>query len=139
MKTYDCPFRAIDQLLGSIRDKPNIIMVDFHGEATSEKGAMGWYLDGRVSAVVGTHTHVGTVDTQILPNGTAYVTDLGMVGPSQSVIGDEPQPVIDRFLTQMNHRLSVAQGPVRFSSVLIDVDTITGKANTICRIDRQID
>ena len=114
-------------------------MVDFHGEATSEKGAMGWYLNGRVSAVVGTHTHVGTVDTMVLPGGTAYVTDLGMVGPSQSIIGDDPEPIIERFLTQMNHRMSVAKGPVRFSSALIDIDASTGKAAAIQRVDRFLD
>ena len=90
MKDYDCPFRAMDGLLNGSRELPKVTLVDFHGEATSEKGAMGWYLNGRVSAVVGTHTHVGTVDTMILPEGTAYVTDLGMVGPSESIIGDDP-------------------------------------------------
>ena len=100
---------------------------------------MGWYLNGRVSAVVGTHTHVGTIDTMVLPGGTAYVTDLGMVGPSQSIIGDDPEPIIQRFLTQMNHRMSVAKGPVRFSSVLIDIDASTGKATAIQRVDRFLD
>ena len=139
MKDYDCPFRAVDGLLSGSRELPKVTLVDFHGEATSEKGAMGWYLNGRVSAVVGTHTHVGTVDTMILPEGTAYVTDLGMVGPSESIIGDDPPPIIERFLTQMNQRMSVAKGPVRFSSVLIDIDGSTGKATDIQRIDRTID
>ena len=139
MKDYDCPFRAMDGLLKGSRELPKVTLVDFHGEATSEKGAMGWYLNGRVSAVVGTHTHVGTVDTMILPEGTAYVTDLGMVGPSESIIGDDPPPIIERFLTQMNQRMSVAKGPVRFSSVLIDIDGTTGKATAIERIDRRID
>ena len=139
MKDYDCPFRAMDSLLKGARDRPRVTLVDFHGEATSEKGAMGWYLNGRVSAVVGTHTHVGTIDTMVLPGGTAYVTDLGMVGPSQSIIGDDPEPIIERFLTQMNHRMSVAKGPVRFSSALIDIDASTGKATAIQRIDRFVD
>ena len=139
MKDYDCPFRAMDSLLKGSRDMPRVTLVDFHGEATSEKGAMGWYLNGRVSAVVGTHTHVGTIDTQVLPGGTAYVTDLGMVGPSLSIIGDDPEPIIERFLTQMNHRMSVAKGPVRFSSALIDIDTSTGKATAIQRVDRFLD
>jgi metallophosphoesterase (TIGR00282 family) len=139
MKDYDCPFRAMDSLLKGTRDRPRVTLVDFHGEATSEKGAMGWYLNGRVSAVVGTHTHVGTVDTMVLPGGTAYVTDLGMVGPSQSIIGDDPEPIIERFLTQMNHRMSVAKGPVRFSSALIDIDASTGKATAIQRVDRFVD
>ena len=139
MKDYDCPFRAMDSLLKGTRDRPRVTLVDFHGEATSEKGAMGWYLNGRVSAVVGTHTHVGTIDTMVLPGGTAYVTDLGMVGPSQSIIGDDPEPIIERFLTQMNHRMSVAKGPVRFSSALIDIDASTGKATAIQRVDRFLD
>ena len=87
---FDCPFRAMDQLLAEVRHKPPVIIVDFHAEATSEKVAMGRYLDGRVSAVLGTHTHVGTIDTQILPQCTAYVTDIGMTGPINSVIGDDP-------------------------------------------------
>ena len=139
MKDYDCPFRAMDSLLKGTRDRPRVTLVDFHGEATSEKGAMGWYLNGRVSAVVGTHTHVGTIDTMVLPGGTAYVTDLGMVGPSQSIIGDDPEPIIERFLTQINHRMSVAKGPVRFSSALIDIDASTGKATAIQRVDRFVD
>ena len=138
MGTFDDPFRAIDQVLAEWRGKAPVILVDFHAEATSEKGAMGWYLDGRVSAVVGTHTHVGTVDTRILPKGTAYVTDIGMVGPWNSIIGDTVDDVVQRFLTQMNNRLSVAQGPARFHSVLIDVDESTGKARSIQRIDRDV-
>lgn len=139
MKTWECPFRTMDKLLNTIPDRPSIIVVDFHGEATSEKGAMGWYLDGRVSGVFGTHTHVGTIDTMILPKGTAYVTDLGMVGPRLSIIGDEPQGVIQRFLTQMHQRLSVAKGPARFSSVMVDIDEGNGKATSICRVDRELD
>ena len=139
MKTWECPFRTMDKLLNTVPDKPSMIVVDFHGEATSEKGAMGWYLDGRVSGVFGTHTHVGTIDTMILPKGTAYVTDLGMVGPRLSIIGDEPQGVIQRFLTQMHQRLSVAKGPARFSSVMVDIDESSGKATSICRVDRELD
>lgn len=138
MGTFDDPFQAIDKLLNDLKDRAPVVIVDFHGEATSEKAAMGWYLDGRVSAVVGTHTHVGTVDTRILPNGTAYVTDIGMVGPWNSVIGDTVEDVLHRFLTQMHKRLSVAQGPVRLHSVLIDIDEHTGRARSIERIDRDI-
>ena len=98
---FDCPFRAMDKLLGEIKPKPSIIVVDFHAEATSEKVAMGRYLDGRVSAVLGTHTHVGTIDTRVLPLGSAYVTDIGMVGPIDSIIGDDPDAVLRRFLTAM--------------------------------------
>jgi 2',3'-cyclic-nucleotide 2'-phosphodiesterase len=135
MGNFDCPFRAMDQLLSKVEGKSNIIIVDFHAEATSEKVAMGWYLDGRVSAVLGTHTHVGTIDGRILSGGTAYVTDIGMVGPLNSVIGDDPHAVIDRFLTQMPSRLPVADGPVVFNAVLIEVDEQTGKAIAITRVE----
>jgi calcineurin-like phosphoesterase len=96
---------------------------------------MGWYLDGRVSAVLGTHTHVGTVDGRILPKGTACLSDVGMTGPIDSVIGSEPEDVLTRFLTGMPHRLSVAGGPVKMNSVLLDIDTETGKALSIERLD----
>ena len=115
---------------------PPVIIVDFHAEATSEKQAMGWYLDGRVSAVLGTHTHVGTVDTRVLPKGTAFVSDVGMTGPMDSVIGSEVSAVVDRFLTGMPQRLPVAGGPVVMNSVLIDVDRETGKSLAIERVDR---
>ncbi|MBI4308122.1 MAG: TIGR00282 family metallophosphoesterase [Chloroflexi bacterium] len=136
MADLDCPFRAADRVLAEVSPKPPVIVVDFHGEATSEKQAMGWYLDGRVSAVLGTHTHVGTVDVRILPKGTAFVTDIGMVGPRDSIIGDEVQSVLQRFLTQMPTRFDVAKGTVVFSSVLIDVDGETGQARSIQRLDR---
>jgi metallophosphoesterase (TIGR00282 family) len=113
--------------------------VDFHAEATSEKQGLGWYLDGRVSAVLGTHTHVGTVDAKILPKGTAYLSDVGMTGPINSVIGSNVSDVLDRFLTGMPQRLNVAQGPVTLNSVLFDVDLETGKATSIQRIDRTVD
>ena len=137
MGNADCPFRAIDMLLEEFVDRPLPVIVDFHAEATSEKGAMGHYLDGRVSAVVGTHTHVGTIDTQVLPQGTAFVTDIGMVGPRDSVIGDDAEAVIHRFLTQMPHRLAVGKGSVWFNSVLIEIDENTGKAESITRLDRE--
>jgi metallophosphoesterase (TIGR00282 family) len=137
---FDCPFRAMDQLLEELADdKPPVIIVDFHGEATSEKIAMGWYLDGRVSAVLGTHTHVGTVDARLLPKGTAFITDVGMAGPLDSVIGDDIETVLTRFLTQLPHRISVGKGNVLFNSVLIEVDESTGRANYISRIDREIE
>ena len=134
MGNFDCPFRAMDQLLAGLENKPNVIIVDFHAEATSEKVAMGRYLDGRVSAVLGTHTHVGTIDADILPGGTAYVTDIGMVGPMNSVIGDNVSSVIERFLTQIPGRLSVGEGPVDFNAILVEVDEDTGKATDIKRI-----
>jgi len=126
MGNFDCPFRAMDQLLAKLEGKSTIIIVDFHAEATSEKVAMGWYLNGRVSAVLGTHTHVGTIDTRILPGGTAYVTDIGMVGPMDSVIGDDPDSVINRFLTQIPRRLSVGSGTVTFNAILVEVSEETG-------------
>jgi metallophosphoesterase (TIGR00282 family) len=136
---FDCPFRAMDQLLTQFAHKSIPILVDFHAEATSEKVAMGRYLDGRVSAVLGTHTHVGTVDAHILPGGTAYVTDIGMVGPVDSVIGDDPDSVIDRFLTQIPSRLSVGRGKVNFDAILVEVDENTGKALNIKRIQKMAD
>ena len=139
MGHVDCPFRAIDQLLTASEHKSIPIIVDFHAEATSEKVAMGRYLDGRVSAVLGTHTHVGTTDARILPGGTAYVTDIGMVGPVDSVIGDDPNSVINRFLTQIPSRLSVGKGKVSFDAILVEVDEKTGKAVDIKRIQKVVD
>ncbi len=136
---FDCPFRAMDQLLAEFEHKSMPIIVDFHAEATSEKVAMGKYLDGRVSAVLGTHTHVGTIDAHILSGGTAYVTDIGMVGPIDSVIGDDPDSVINRFLTQIPSRLSVGKGKVSFDAILVEVDEKTGKAVDIKRIQKVVD
>ncbi len=139
MSDIDCPFRAMDKLLGEIKDRPPVIIVDFHAEATSEKMAMGWYLDGRVSAVLGTHTHVGTIDAQILPQGTAYVTDIGMTGPSDSIIGDDVQSVLRRFLTGMPHHLSVGKGKPVFNAILVNVDEGSGRAIDIERVYRQLE
>jgi metallophosphoesterase (TIGR00282 family) len=137
--TFDCPFRAIDRLLDELPDKPRTILVDLHAEATSEKEAMGWYLDGRVSVLAGTHTHVPTADTRILPRGTAFVSDLGMVGPLHSIIGSEPEDVMVRFLRQIPQRLRVVtSGPMRFNSVLVEIEDSTGKAKSIIRVDRQL-
>ncbi|HUT96599.1 MAG TPA: TIGR00282 family metallophosphoesterase [Dehalococcoidales bacterium] len=133
---FDCPFQAMDKLLGKL--KQPIIIVDFHAEATSEKVAMGRYLDGRVSAVLGTHTHVGTIDTQILRGGTAYVSDIGMTGPIDSVIGDDADAVIQRFLTGIHYRLSVGKGKSALNAVMVDVDD-TGRAKSIERIYREVD
>ena len=136
MSNFDCPFRAMDHLLPEIQNMANIIIVDFHAEATSEKVAMGRYLDGRVSAVLGTHTHVGTIDTKILPRGTAYVTDIGMVGPVNSIIGDDIANVTERFLTQINKRLSVGTGVVEFNAILLELDESSGKVLDMKRIHR---
>ena len=136
---FDCPFRAMDQLLSDLKDETPVIIVDFHAEATSEKMAMGRYLDGRVSAVLGTHTHVGTIDAQLLPRGTAYVTDIGMTGPIDSVIGDDSEAVLQRFLTIIPHRLSVGQGKTMFNAILVRVDDRSGKAVSIDRIYREVE
>jgi metallophosphoesterase (TIGR00282 family) len=140
MGDFDCPFRAMDQLLADLSPTPTVIIVDFHAEATSEKVAMGRYLDGRVSAVLGTHTHVGTVDSQILPRGTAYVTDIGMTGPTDSVIGDDTESVIQRFLTQMPHRLSVGKGnKTMLNAIIVEVAEDSGRATSIERIHREVE
>ena len=138
MSNFDCPFRAMDQLLAEHKDKPPVIIVDFHAEATSEKVAMGRYLDGRVSAVLGTHTHVGTIDAQVLPHGTAYVTDIGMTGPTDSIIGDDVDKVLQRFLTMMPYRLSVGKGKTLLNAVLVKIDDTSGKAISIDRIYREV-
>ena len=137
--SFDCPFRAMDQLLAELKHKPPVIIVDFHAEATSEKIALGRYLDGRVSAVLGTHTHVGTIDAQLLPNGTAYVTDIGMTGPTDSVIGDDADAVLQRFLTMMPHRLSVGKGKTVFNAVVVEVDDNSGRATNIDRICEEVE
>ena len=137
MGNYDCPFRAMDTLLASLENKPKLIIIDFHAEATSEKVALGRYLDGRVSAVLGTHTHIGTIDAQILSGGTAYVTDIGLTGPIDSVIGDDPENVIKRFLTLLPYRLSAGAGKSVINAILVRVDDVTGKATGIERIQRE--
>jgi len=139
MVDIDCPFRAMDRLFEETEDRPPVIIVDFHAEATSEKMAMGRYLDGRVSAVLGTHTHVGTIDAQILPQGTAYVTDIGMTGPADSIIGDDVASVLKRFLTGIPHHLSVGKGRPVLNAVLVDVDEDSGRAISIERIYRQLE
>ncbi len=141
MEPVDCPFRAMDELLKKLSAEGGnrkIIIVDFHGEATSEKGALARYLDGRVSAVLGTHTHVGTIDAQILPKGTAFVTDVGMVGPKESVIGDDVATVIRGFLHRIPVKMTVGKGDVIFNSVLLEIDPETGKAKSISRLDLEV-
>jgi len=135
MEPLDCPFRAIRKGLSNIRKKTKNIVVDFHGEATSEKMAMGWFLDGQVSALVGTHTHVQTADDRILPKGTAYITDLGMTGPFDSVIGMNKEKAVKKFVTMMPTRFSVAENDVRINGVFISIDLGSGKATKIERIN----
>lgn len=134
MQELDCPFRVVNQILEELKGKTKIIIVDFHAEATSEKMAMGWYLDGKVSAICGTHTHVQTADERILPNGSAYITDIGMTGPRDSVIGVNIEVVIEKFLTQMPKRFEVADTDYQLNAVLIEVNPDTGDAAKIERI-----
>jgi metallophosphoesterase (TIGR00282 family) len=131
---YDCPFRAMDCFLSEIKTDSKVIIVDFHAEATSEKIAMGHYLDGRVSAILGTHTHVPTADCYIMPKGSAYVSDVGMVGPVDSVIGVDTESAIRSFLTGMPHRFFVSEGNAMFDAIMVDVDEGTGKATNVKRI-----
>lgn len=133
MGNSDCPFRKADELLAGLDPAIRVRFVDFHAEVTSEKMAMGWHLDGRVSAVIGTHTHIPTADTRVLPGGTAYQTDAGMTGPYDSVIGVEKQMIIRRFMTGMPVKMEAAKGMVEFHSVIIDVDEATGLARGIRR------
>jgi len=135
----DCPFRTADSLLKNKSDSGKIILVDFHAEATSEKNAIGRYLDGRVTAVVGTHTHVQTADEQLLPKGTAYITDIGMSGPTNSIIGCDTETILHVFLTGMKARFDVSSDTASavMHGVIIDVDEKTGKARSIKRVQAQ--
>ncbi len=137
MSAIDCPFRTADALLEGIPDTVKIRFVDMHAEATSEKLAMGWYLNGRVTAMVGTHTHVPTADEMVLPGGTAYITDLGMTGPFESVIGIEKDIAIRKFLSQLPERFEVAKEDVRLCGVLVEADAQTGRAVCIQRVVRK--
>ena len=135
MPLSDCPFRAVEAEVKRISAETDIIVVDFHAEATSEKLAMGWFLDGKVSAVIGTHTHVQTADERVLPGGTAYITDVGMTGPTDSVIGVKVQQVMHRFLLQTPSRFEVAKkGPTVMSAVVVAIDESTGRATDIKRL-----
>ncbi|MHB1131220.1 MAG: TIGR00282 family metallophosphoesterase [Chloroflexota bacterium] len=136
---FDDPLRSIDELLASLPHCPRVVLVDFHAEATSEKVLIGWYLDGRVSGVFGTHTHVPTADGRILPKGTAHISDLGMVGPRDSVLGVAPERIAAHLTTLMPARFTLAEGPVVFNSVLVDVDEHSGRAQSIERVDRVVD
>ena len=133
MDCIECPFKTMDDILAELKDKADIIIVDFHGEATSEKLAMGWYLDGRVHAVLGTHTHVQTADERVLPGGTAYITDIGMTGPRDSILGVEKEIVIRRFITCMPARFAVASGETSLGAVRIQLDD-NNKVTGITRI-----
>ena len=136
---FECPFKKIDAILQEhAKRKLAGIIVDFHAEATSEKTAFGWYIDGRVSAVLGTHTHIPTADAKVLPNGTAYVSDVGMVGASNSVIGVEVEPIVSSFLNDTSARIEIPEtGQVEVNAVLVEIDPKTGKAISIQRVDRK--
>ena len=139
MVPIDDPFRTAAQQLSNVPADVKVVLVDMHAEATSEKQAMGWYLDGKVSAVVGTHTHVATADNRVLPGGTAFITDVGMTGPHDSVIGMETQGILQRFLEAMPTRFSVASENVQMNTALIEVDETTGRARSIERLNFRLD
>ncbi len=138
MPLTDCPFQTADRLLESLRDEADVVVVDLHAEATSEKMAMAWHLDGRAAALVGTHTHVQTADEQVFPQGLAYISDLGMCGPHRSIIGVKTEQSLSRFLTGRSRRFETARGDVRFHGVLVEIDEESGRATAIERIQRRI-
>jgi len=135
MPLTDDPFAAADRLLTELRDETRVVIVDFHAEATSEKSAFAWYLDGRASAVLGTHTHVATADARVLPGGTAFISDVGMTGPFDSVIGVKKDQAIERFRTSRSIPYETAEGDVRLAGVILDVDPHSGRATAIARVD----
>ena len=134
MESIDCPFRAAEREIEYLKNFVKIIIVDMHAEATSEKCALAWYLDGRVSCVIGTHTHVQTSDERILPNGTGYITDVGMTGPHDGIIGVDREIIIEKFLRHMPAKFEVAKGAVQFNAVIADIDDKTGATTKIERI-----
>lgn len=135
LNNLDCPFHKAQELLHYINQQTVNVVVDFHAEATSEKYAMGFYLDGQVSAVCGTHTHVQTADARILPQGSAYITDIGMTGPYNSVLGIEPQTIIERFISHIPVKFELAQGPLLFNGAVIEINRINGLAKSIENIN----
>lgn len=138
LEALNCPFETAMENLNNIKRKTNIIIIDFHAEATSEKKALGWYLDGKVTAVLGTHTHVTTADERILPQGTGYITDIGMTGPSDSVLGIAPEIIVNKFLTKRPARFEVADGPIELNGIILESNEF-GQAISIKRIRRTMD
>lgn len=138
MKSLDCPFRRVLPVVDDLRRQTGVVLVDFHAEATAEKRSMGWFLDGRVSAVVGTHTHVQTADEQVLAEGTAYITDVGMCGAFDSVLGMRKDLSVRRMVEMVPLRLTAADGDVRLNGVLVEVDDVTGRAQRITRVDEPV-
>ncbi len=139
MEPVECPFKNAQEAIDELKKETKIIIVDIHAEATSEKIALGWYLDGMVSAVLGTHTHVQTADERVLPQGTAYITDVGMTGPHDSVIGRKKEQILTRFLTQLPTRFEMAEGDVQLNGAIIEIDESTGKARSIKRVHECLD
>jgi len=137
MPPVDCPFRTIDNILDQLRDQADLYIIDFHAEATSEKMALAWYLDGKISCLAGTHTHIQTADERILPAGTAYITDLGMVGPWNAVLGVEKDLIIQKFVTGLPVRFSLAHGPNIFNAIIVDIDEASKKAISVQRISEK--
>jgi metallophosphoesterase (TIGR00282 family) len=134
MNPLDCPFKTAQKELPMLKEQANVIIVDFHAEATSEKSAMGWFLDGEVSAVVGTHTHVQTADEKILPKGTAFISDVGMTGPVDSIIGVKKEQIINKFLTNIPVRFETAKGEALLSCVVLEINAKTGVSTSIQRL-----
>jgi 2',3'-cyclic-nucleotide 2'-phosphodiesterase len=134
MPSIDCPFRTADKILNELSGQAKLIFIDFHAEATSEKQALGWYLDGRVTGVFGTHTHVQTADERILPSGTAFISDVGMSGPYTSVIGVEVKDALYRIMSGLPNRFTIAEGDIRLAAVVVEADPATGKAQSIERV-----
>ena len=134
MPPMDCPFQKVEDILHELRGEADIILLDMHAETTSEKMAMGWYLDGRVNVVVGTHTHIQTADERILPEGTAYITDLGMVGPWNSTLGVKNECILEKFTTCRPVRFDLADGPNVYSAVVVEIDDATNRTVSIERI-----
>ncbi len=135
MQPLECPFKILDEIIPEIKKETNIIIVDFHAEATSEKIALAWYVDGRVSAVLGTHTHVQTADERIFPKGTGYITDVGMTGPRDSVIGVKVEPVLSKFISLRPVRFEVAKGPIQLNAVFLEIDSENGITEVIKRLN----
>ena len=138
MQAIECPFRAAKAEVDRIKNRARVIIVDVHAEATSEKIALGWFLDGTVSAIIGTHTHVQTADEKILPKGTAFLTDAGMTGPFDGVIGRNKEQILARFISQLPAKFEMAEGDVQLHGAIIDVDEKTGKADSIKRIQEKL-
>ena len=139
MDSVDCPFTVADRELQEIKKRCKVVFVDMHAEATSEKSALAWFLDGRVCCVAGTHTHVQTADEKILPFGTAMISDVGMTGPSEGVIGVDKELIIERFITRLPQKFELAKGRILFGAIVLDVDEKTGKCQSIIRIQKYLD